>query len=348
MRLWTTAALLLLPATAVAQAPAYMMETKPTHHVEATMIVEVSAPNYKAKEWMLVIARMPELPGQAKVKSSLNYPGENFEDLSPYKRPLLRSRVKVKAGTELETKITIRATYEAELSSRTLVLVPEGEKPPKVEPLSAAERKLYLRSTPILNFDAAGFKKWLADNDLVKKKDESDLEYGKRVFVHIVSKFDYEYRQQVEWTASEVCKAGKSECGGLSTTFTAALRSQGIPTRIRVGRWAMSAKKGDRIGEVGFLQQHMWPEFYCAGIGWVPVDPSVAITSKAPDPVEWFGKDLGLFLTLHLDPEVVFDSVFAGKKTELSLQSAGFFVNGTGQLDKVMIGSDWLVRKVGK
>src|SRR5439155_8904193 len=124
MRMGTALAVLLLAAApAAAQAPAYMIEVRPSKRVEAVLTLEVNAPRIKAKEWVLYVPRLPELPGQAKVSSQLNFPSENVTELSAQKRPLLRARVKVK-GVDQETKISLRATYEAELFSRKLVPLP--------------------------------------------------------------------------------------------------------------------------------------------------------------------------------------------------------------------------------
>src|SRR5262249_9310166 len=147
MRLWIyTAAVLLAVPTAGGAQPAYMLEVRPTKKVEAVLTLEVNAPNLKAAEWSVVLPRLPELPGQAKVKSRLNFPFDEVEDLSPAKRPLLRARIKVK-DKDLESKLTIMATYEMELFSRKLVPVASGKKPPKVATLTEAERALYLQAT---------------------------------------------------------------------------------------------------------------------------------------------------------------------------------------------------------
>jgi hypothetical protein len=77
-------------------------------------------------------------------------------------------------------------------------------------------------------------------------------------------------------------------------------------------------------------------EFYAAGVGWVPADIASAVAlDKAPDGLDHFGIDDADFLTLHLDTDVVLDTLFFGRKTMPWLQGASFWVNGTGTFDGV-------------
>jgi transglutaminase-like putative cysteine protease len=347
MRLWTYTAVVLLavPPVAVAQ-PAYMIEVRPAKKIEAVLSLDVNTPNLKASEWVLVVPRLPELPGQTKVKSTMNYPADEVEDLSPEKRPLLRARVKVK-DKDLESKISIVATYEAELFSRKLVPVPAGAKPPKVAPLTEAERALYLQSTGKIDFDCESFKAFLRDYDLVRKKDESDLEYGKRLFLFVGRKFGYEYTAKMDRAATAVCRLGRSDCGGLSILMVSALRGHGIPARLRIGRWASSSKEGEKIGDVGWTQTHSWLEFYCEGIGWVPADPSgLVVVDRSPGGLEYFGYDRGNFVTLHVDHDMVLDTVFWGKHYEPFLQMGAYWAVGSGSTDGSRNEDRWTVKEV--
>jgi hypothetical protein len=330
--------------------PAYMMEVQPTKRVEAVMTLELNTPNAKVADWVLVVPRLPELPGQSNVKSKTNYPSENITDFSPLKRPLLRVRLKVGKNKDLETKVTLVTTYEAQLQSRKLVPVPEGTKPPKVAPLPAADRKLYVAKTEFMNYDSLDFKTWLKDNKLERGASERDVDYGQRVFQFMVKGLQYEYLLKMDRTATGVCKAGKSDCSGLSVLFAAAMRAHDIPCRLRVGRWAESANKGEVVGEVSYAQQHTWTEFFCNGIGWVPSDPTVGVLYekfKGKDSsAEWFGYDHGKFLTLHLDHHLIIDSVLYGKQTEPWMTTGGYWMNGTGTIEGGSIKDDWQVKEL--
>lgn len=337
--------LLVLPVCA--DQPAYVIETKPTKAIEAVMTLEITTPKLKAKEWVLFTPRLLELPGQTDVKSKMNFASEKVLDLSPLKRPLLRARVKV-TNKDIESKITVVTTYEAQLHSRKLVPLKPGDTPPKVEALPDAERKLFLRATEMINFDADAFKKWLKDNNLQRAKDESDLDYGRRVFRFLAGTFTYEYKLKMDRTATAVCKAGKSDCSGMSVVFATAMRGHGIPARLRVGRWAQSAKPADKLGEVLYTQQHAWAEFFCEGIGWVPVDPSMEVINNKgkTDKLQWFGHDRGNFVTLHLDPMLVVDTAIAGKQTLPWLQIAAYWVSGAGNVDGAVYVEGWVVKEV--
>jgi hypothetical protein len=338
---------LLLAQPAQPAAPRYMMEVQPAKRVEATLKIDIEAPKAKVTEWVLFVPRLPELAGQVNVKSKANYPTDNITDLGALKRPLLRSRIKVGKNKDLETKVTFIATYEAQLQTRKLVPLPEGMKPPKVAPLSAEERKLYLAKTEFINYDGDGFKAWLKDNNLKRAAGEADVDYGKRIFEFIVKNFQYDYQPKMDRLAASVCKDGKGDCGGLSIVFAAAMRGHGIPARLRVGRWAKSANAGEGINGIPYRQQHSWAEFYCQGIGWVPADPAVGVLfEKQGTSMEWFGYDHGMFLTLHLDHHVSFDTLHFGKHTEVWLQTGAYFLVGTGSVEGGTYIDDWQVREV--
>jgi hypothetical protein len=344
MPLATYVATVLLAAQPTpAPQPAYMLEVQPAKRILAILTLDVHAPKLKAQEWILFAPRLPELPGQTNVKSSLNHPADSIEDLSPLRHPLLRARVKV-VSKELETKITLQATYEADLAARQLVPVPAGRTAPVVAPLSAAERKLFLMPTTLLNFESEDFQSWLKEQGLQRSKQERDLDYGKRVYLHVTQKFTYEYAVKLDRTATAVCQAGKSDCGGISVVFVSALRAGGIPARLRIGRWAMSATKGQKLDDAAYAQQHAYPEYFCEGIGWVPVDPTMAVISK--DRMAWFGHDRGNFVTLHLDHDVIVDSVVAGKQTLPWLQNGTYWVGFDGTFDQAIHTENWQLREI--
>jgi hypothetical protein len=341
----------LLLAMPTNQGPqAYMMEVQPTKRVEAVMTLDLNAPNAKVADWVLVVPRLPELPGQINVKSKTSYPSENISDLSPLNRPLMRVRLKAGKNKDLETKITLVTTYQAQLQSRKLVPVPPGTKAPKVVPLTATERKVYLAKTEFINYDSLDFKTWLKDNKLERGAEERDVDYGQRVYRFMVKELQYIYQSKMDRTASAVCKAGKSDCSGLSVVFATAMRAHGIPARLRVGRWAESANKGEVIGDVPFQQQHTWAEFFCDGIGWVPSDPTIGLLYEKfkgkGTSADWFGHDHGKFLTLHLDHHLIVDTVLYGKQTEHWMTTGGYWINGTGTIEGGIFKDDWQVKEV--
>jgi transglutaminase-like putative cysteine protease len=144
--------------------------------------------------------------------------------------------------------------------------------------------------------------------------------------------------------ASQVCQAGRSDCGGLCLLFCSILRSQGVPARCLVGRWATSAKPGAKAGAATFFQQHVKAEFYVEHVGWVPLDCSSAILhDKSPEGLRFFGHDPGDFLVLHLDPELEVDTLHFGRKKLNWLQGVDYWVTGDGTLEGCTKKEDWVV-----
>jgi Transglutaminase-like superfamily len=324
-------------------APAHKIEIAPVQQVEAVMTYNIVAPSLEAKEWILFAARAPELPGQIKVSSTLTPNGRDANELSELRRPILLGRVPVRGG-ELEKAVNIKVVYKAELLSRKLVPLDKDEKPPEVNPLNNADRKAALGNSDILNFADPKFQEWLDTNAFRKGRSESELEFARRVFLKIKKDWTYEYKAEMDRRASTVCKLGKSDCGGLSALFIATLRANQVPGRLLAGRWAMSAKPGEKLGELPFYQYHVKSEFYGEGIGWVPVDMSAAIEQRGGDEFYHFGNDRGNFMVLHVDPELVLDSIHFGKAKITWMQSPAYWVTGGGKLDGTKTTQDWQVK----
>ena len=62
-------------------------------------------------------------------------------------------------------------------------------------------------------------------------------------------------------SATAVCKAGWSDCGGLATVYVSILRANGIPGPVPFGR------------DLGRRRDSRPAEFYAEGVGWVPAIP---------------------------------------------------------------------------
>ena len=74
--------------------------------------------------------------------------------------------------------------------------------------------------------------------------------------------------------------------------------------------------------------------FFATGIGWVPVDlGSALVLDKSQEGLEFFGIDSADFLTMHVDTDLEFDTVFFGRKTVESVQGPVFWVSGSGTFD---------------
>jgi transglutaminase-like putative cysteine protease len=144
--------------------------------------------------------------------------------------------------------------------------------------------------------------------------------------------------------ASAVCKAGKSDCGGLSELMVTILRGNDIPARTLVGRWALSSKSKDLVGKLPYYQTHVKAEFFAAGVGWVPVDVSSALQDEKGDGLSCFGRDPGDFLTMHVNPKLRVDSIHFGKQDVDIMQGPAFWVFGRGSAEPTETHEKWEVR----
>lgn len=344
-----TRALLFAAAAALAVAaqpaapPRYAVEVKDARRVAATLTYLVTCPELKAKEWFVFAAAAPELPGQTKTKTTLTPNGAAAKERGGFGRGLAVARVP--ATTEaLRTTIPIRVAYEAQLRSRTLVELPAGAAAPKVEPLSAAERKQYLAEHGDINFKHEAFQTWLRDEGLVRDKGD-DVAFARAAFLRVRNAMTYEYAEKLDRRASAVCAAGKSDCGGLATLFAAALRANGVPARTLYGRWAKSAEADAKLGGVAYYQWHVKAEFYAAGVGWVPADPGAAVEDKGrvPNATRHFGADAGDFLTLHVDGALGVEAGPFGAQTAGNLQTPAWWASGGGRAPPTRATEGWTV-----
>jgi hypothetical protein len=330
-----------VPLVQAAEPPGYVVETTPTKTVEAVFSYSVQAPKLVAKEWIVFAPRLPEVPAQSRLKSTLEPGGKNAEDLSELRRPLIVARVPGK-GREASLKLNVR--YEATLHARKLVPLQPGMAAPVVPALTGAARAAALRTSTTLDHEAAAFQKWLDKHALRKRGGEGDVDFARRVFLHISKQTAYEYTPNLKREASSGCQGRATDCGGMSVLFVATLRANKVPARVLVGRWAESAKRGEKLGEVPYSQQHAKAEFYADGVGWVPVDLSSAVLhDKSREGLQFFANDPGDFIVLHVDPDLLVDTVHFGKKEIAWLQSATFWVTGGGTLDMTATTEDWQV-----
>ena len=122
------------------------------------------------------------------------------------------------------------------------------------------------------DFTSPRFRAWLVTEDLKRKSAERDLDFAHRAMQAMVKTYTYRFELKSDRSASAVCKAGWSDCGGLATVYVSILRSNGIPARCLSGR------------NVKPDSTHVRLDFYAEGVGWVPGDPALAIGSTPPTP----------------------------------------------------------------
>jgi hypothetical protein len=195
------------------------------------------------------------------------------------------------------------------------------------------------------DWKAEPVQKWVRDHRLHRNEGESDIDFARRVFLAIKKNFTYDYRSEMNRHASAVCKAGKSDCGGLSQLLVTILRGNEIPARTLVGRWAISSNAKELVGELPYYQTHVKAEFFASGIGWVPMDIATALLEKG-DGLNSFGHDPGDFLTLHVNPNLRLDSIHFGKQVIDSLQGPAYWVTGHGSVTPTETHEKWEVRTI--
>src|SRR5262249_37041766 len=150
--------------------------------------VKGPVPRVPLAEWVVWAPRLPRLPGQADVSTKLEPGGKAIEEQSALRRPLALAHVPVR-GRAQQYGFSVQVTYRATLMSRRLVPLGEGEKPPAVPALSAAERKTALTPTSLIDFRSPDFQKWMDEQGLRRRRGEEDLPLAARVFKAIRKEF---------------------------------------------------------------------------------------------------------------------------------------------------------------
>lgn len=315
--------------------PTHVLQFAPAQRIEAILNLDSYSPNQGTEEWIVVVPRLPELDRQRNVSTTMSPAGTHTEDLSDLKRPLAIARVPAK-DEALKSCITVQLTYRADLWERQLVPLGAGVKPPKIKDLSDEERQRALANTAHCNFEDETFQAWLDKHRMRRSKKEGDVEFAYRVFQTIRKNCGYEYHGHMDRHAANVCKRGKSDCGGLSILFVAAMRASGVPARVLIGR---HCSPGDQDQEVQIDQvklanyggQHATAEFFAYGVGWVPADMSAGIKhDKSESGLEFFGRDRGRFLVMHVGEDLVVDTIHFGRRTIHAMQSPVAWSKGTG------------------
>lgn len=318
----------------------YALEVKDSVTLHARYTVRVDAPRVKAREWTLFVPRPPDLPSQRILESETLPGGELIADRSPLRRPVHRTTIPVTRPGQ-ESSIRMAADTRARLFSRKLV---RREPATAVPDLSEQDRRTFLADTPHFQHGSPTFRRWRDAASLRRRPTEGEVDFARRVFLHLVTHFQYEYLGEQDRSAAAVCKAGKSDCGGLAVLFATVLRAEGIPARTLAGRWAKSADPDGKLGTVTYRQEHIIAEFFAQGVGWVPADLSSAILhDRSKEKLAHFGNDPGLFLTLHLDADLMVETPRFGVRRMPLLQRASYWAWGAGSVDGAVMDEAWNV-----
>jgi transglutaminase-like putative cysteine protease len=326
----------------------YTLLVAPARQVRAELTVKLEAPGLNAREWVVYGAQLPVLPCQTGVSSTMVPEGESGRELSPEHRPIVRSRIRAESP-EQEKNLEVRLEYQATLWSRRLVRSPlragsraRGVEAVSVPPLDEGERRAALAAGGLFDLTSEAFRRWRDEEEMHRGPKEGEIDFARRVFLAIKRGFTYAFEDRLDRHASRVCRGRASDCGGLSVLFASALRAEKIPARLLVGRWAKSAER-DRGNYYG--QWHIKAEFYAQGVGWVPVDPACGVLhDRSPEGLAFFGNDPGDFLVLHVDPDLICDTISWGRQTVLWLQTPARWAVGTGIFVQAVDRETWEVR----
>ncbi|WP_411846279.1 transglutaminase-like domain-containing protein [Roseibacillus persicicus] len=329
-----------LPKVPVGLNSGYAIERRPSEKVDCKLSYRVSAPSLVADEWIFYAAHAPSLPSQEVSYVKSNPHGQLAFSFSVLQRKLLLIRVPGEGGAQ--HAVDLRVFTGAQLFSRKLI---QGKSQEEAPTLSEPEKRVALRPTEMFDYPAPPFVVWLKERGYVRAKAEGEIDFARRVFQSLAGSFSYEYSEQMERQATRVCRLGKSDCGGLSVLFVAIMRSQGIPARCLSGRWTQSVEPGESLHGIAYYQSHVKAEFFAQGVGWVPVDLSLAVSyDRSSERLKFFGDDPGDFLTLHVDPTLSLDTHHFGVQKIDWLQGAAFWVKGGGKLEGLKTKENWEVR----
>lgn len=300
--------------------------------VDVRLQVDIDAPRLEAKRWQFVVAGPAPVPGQRTLSNELVPTGRRTHDLSAWKRPLLIGELD--AGQRQRQKATCIWTTRVELRSRTLA---EGAPGQPIPPLPATERKAALGVDVLSDWTSDACQRGLEVRDLRPREGEHALAFARRV-LRSVRSLRYAYAPDLDRRASAVLASGASDCGGLGGVAVASLRAAGIPARLLIGRWALSADPNHKLEGLPYRQWHVKLEFHLDGIGWIPADAAVDMN----DPDAWFGVQNADFITMHVDPLLKVDTLFGEQELNWA-QGVAFWVRGGGDFERMVVDEQWIV-----
>jgi len=101
--------------------------------------------------------------------------------------------------------------------------------------------------------------------------DTTPLQKARHIYDYVLATMRYDKTGE-GWGRGDAvwaCTSKRGNCTDFHSLFIGMMRSSGIPARFEIG---FPLPEGKTEGDIpGY---HCWAEFYLAGLGWVPVDPS--------------------------------------------------------------------------
>jgi transglutaminase-like putative cysteine protease len=167
-----------------------------------------------------------------------------------------------------------------------------------VPDLPTSERSYYLDEHWRNDEEHRWFRNLMQEENMARSPNESDLDYGVRALQFVSRTFRYEipdgnprWKQITaekgsfgDWLYTWETRSG--ECLRISQFYADMLREAGIPVRQVSGNWV----EGDH-------GHHLRDLIWLTGIGWVPVEPTSAVTdSRAHGSLKYFSYWGGAYL----------------------------------------------------
>lgn len=308
-----------------------LLEARPSQRIKATLTTSMAYPDAVVNDWRIFIPDVPELPGQRDTRTTFVPDGQSFQESSPLERRMILTQI-----TDGSRKVNTVLTIEATLIARRLRPLAAGQSAPEIADLSPQSAQLYTMTSPWLDFETKAFQNWMQTAGLKRNEDESELRFGLRALEYIRQHCDYQWPTQYG-TATETALGRKSCCGGLSCLFTAVMRANGIPARMRIGRLAASERAGNQ-------QRHCKSEFFARGIGWVPVETAGAVSYKKVDILNYFGNDAGDHLAMMDDQDLIVQLPYGALWHLSGLQGVVYWAGGTGSFQNTQYSDHWVVQ----
>ena len=326
--------------------PAMEVQSAPSRSVEASIVFAATVPGAQSVRWTIYAPAPPEHDGQRSVSIQTQPEARPAVDLTPAKRAVLLWKLEGDARP-----VGVSVAYTMDLRRRRLVprTAPPAATSPATPVLPQDQVRLYLQPNSLCDYEAHSFQEWLLENRLRPQAGEGEIDFARRVFLFIRDKAKFDFKPEMDRRGSAVCKTLTGDCGSLTALYVSILRASGVPSRQVVGRWAESAARADKLKGQQWQREHIKAEFFARGVGWVPVDLSVAVEfDPTPGSQRWFGRDDGDFVTLHFDVDLRLESFTQGIQTIRFLQETAFWVGGQGNFDGLRHESDWRVKAAGR
>ncbi len=299
--------------------------------VDACVLAHTTYPGLTCKDWVLYACVAPQLTTQDLLHQSLGPAGDpdpgadwktdEIEENGKGKRRLHRAKVdtrRASSASSLSCRFSMRAAlYPVDLQP--------GEPAEKVKSLSSAEKRLYLRDTPLYDYRTKKMKKWIRESGLKRGGKERDLAYAWRVLSYLVSKYEISTKAAYCYRASDGLTVKRMYAAAVASLFIAVLRANKVPARFLAGRWAIRDKDPKKTPD----HYHGRAEFYAKDVGWVPVDPFLAEVAKPPMSLG-FGRTVGKFLAFHIEPNIPVDDATGSEFVSNVIVAPLMYPRGSG------------------